>query len=510
MNSGQIGVADVNWLIRLCGMNELFPVYEMRECSSSFFVVLIQRLLHYRLSGLELEPDTNEKKLKNMRRVLEELESITQLDLSVISPAEIVNGNESHIAMLVHVFLELAKYVPRREDDEEEDDEEAAEDSAAANASSGGVGGAGAAHQSSGEYVMHDERNVLHDGPEDIVDHVLHHLHHPDPHQVYHHHPHQQHYHHSQSPGDASSSRVYSVPPPAPAMRHASAAEGGQAASTPQAGAPGATTGGGGGAAAETASSVSNADSANFTNQLVHDWKVEVVKAAPRPFGAGIDPLTLVNVRQRLDSLDKAVSSRQTDRRNRPTAHDSRARVVDSFVERYQSARGGGGDVASGRVTAVIARAQREERTAAIRAVKTHRQLQDNVRRELVRARSLLEQRVVEELKESLKIQRRDYVEAKRRVREESDVLMKTMSDKVSSIASHRKLQCGTAVTLPDQSLLSTNTKHMVREHAGAVREAKRTAKQWRKAAREQLDADLRQYTRLHGAVFALHPEEIV
>jgi len=106
-----IGVEHVNWLIKVCGIVQENPIYSLRQCSSSLFVLLFQRLLNYPIPDLELEPNNHEKKLWNTRRVLEELSAVGETDLSYISATDIVNCNEDHISLLVRVFLHLALHL---------------------------------------------------------------------------------------------------------------------------------------------------------------------------------------------------------------------------------------------------------------------------------------------------------------------------------------------------------------------------------------------------------------
>ena len=117
---GPVGVEHVNWLMSYCQIvRREEPITSLKQCTSSLFVLVFQRIFNCNIEGLELDPNTHEKRLHNIQRVLEELEanilsaSGDHVSLSHISAEQIVLVNEEHIAMLVQVFLDIAQAIMR-------------------------------------------------------------------------------------------------------------------------------------------------------------------------------------------------------------------------------------------------------------------------------------------------------------------------------------------------------------------------------------------------------------
>eukprot|EP00758_Cryptobia_borreli_P006029 Tbor_TRINITY_DN5055_c0_g1::TRINITY_DN5055_c0_g1_i1::g.14095::m.14095 len=104
-----ITVDHVHWLMKSSNINEDIPITSLKQCSPSFFVLLFQRLLpNQNIKDLEMEPNTQEKRLHNIQRVLQRLLVQDGTDGGYISATEIVNLNEEHISRLIRVFLMLA------------------------------------------------------------------------------------------------------------------------------------------------------------------------------------------------------------------------------------------------------------------------------------------------------------------------------------------------------------------------------------------------------------------
>ncbi|CUG62341.1 Hypothetical protein, putative [Bodo saltans] len=110
-----ITVEHVNWLLKVCNIVQENPMTTLQQCSSSLFVLMVQRLLGFRVPGLQLEPNTFEKKVWNTTRVLEELSVVCGEDLleSYINPEAIVQGDPRQIALLVRVMYHIALHMIR-------------------------------------------------------------------------------------------------------------------------------------------------------------------------------------------------------------------------------------------------------------------------------------------------------------------------------------------------------------------------------------------------------------
>ena len=104
---GPIGVGHVNWLLSACGITQERSIDSLRQCSSSLFALLFQRIFNCTIQSLELEPNTREKRLWNIERVMDELQLFVSTDLSYISADRIVALDEHHISELIRVFFEI-------------------------------------------------------------------------------------------------------------------------------------------------------------------------------------------------------------------------------------------------------------------------------------------------------------------------------------------------------------------------------------------------------------------
>lgn len=107
LQDSPIGVDHVNWLLKACGISQERTIETLKQCSSSLFALLFQRIFNCTISDLELEPNTQEKRLWNIQRVLTELQLFVSTDLSYISAEHIVALDEEHISELIRVFFEI-------------------------------------------------------------------------------------------------------------------------------------------------------------------------------------------------------------------------------------------------------------------------------------------------------------------------------------------------------------------------------------------------------------------
>ncbi|CCW70364.1 unnamed protein product [Phytomonas sp. Hart1] len=106
----------VNELLRFCQLEQSKRVTSIRQCTSSLFVLLYQRLFGCAIENIESFPNTPEKKRRNVTLVLEELRkhSYTLTDISV---DQVVKLNEDHVSRLIMVFVNIAdnmKYQQQR------------------------------------------------------------------------------------------------------------------------------------------------------------------------------------------------------------------------------------------------------------------------------------------------------------------------------------------------------------------------------------------------------------
>lgn len=97
----------VNELLKFCNIPQSKGVTDIRQCSSSFFVLLYQRLFDCTIESIDSSPNTLEKKRRNVSLVLDELRR-RRYDLHDISAEEVVRLNEEHISRLILVFASIA------------------------------------------------------------------------------------------------------------------------------------------------------------------------------------------------------------------------------------------------------------------------------------------------------------------------------------------------------------------------------------------------------------------
>ncbi|CCW62935.1 unnamed protein product [Phytomonas sp. EM1] len=106
----------VNELLRFCQLQQSKHVTSIRQCTSSLFVLLYQRLFGCAIANIESFPNTPEKKRRNVTLVLEELRKRSYA-LADISVEQVVKLNEDHVSRLIMVFVSIAddmKYQQQR------------------------------------------------------------------------------------------------------------------------------------------------------------------------------------------------------------------------------------------------------------------------------------------------------------------------------------------------------------------------------------------------------------
>ncbi|KAK7194935.1 hypothetical protein NESM_000416000 [Novymonas esmeraldas] len=96
-----------NALLTFCSLSHI-PVTSIRQCTSSFFVLLYQRLFDCTIAGIDRSPNTAEKRRHNVTLVLEQLRRHPYA-LTGIEAEEVVKLNEDHISRLVMVFVQVAE-----------------------------------------------------------------------------------------------------------------------------------------------------------------------------------------------------------------------------------------------------------------------------------------------------------------------------------------------------------------------------------------------------------------
>ncbi|KAG5505799.1 hypothetical protein JKF63_05135 [Porcisia hertigi] len=89
-------------------------VRSLRECTSSLFVLLYQRLFDCTISGIDRSPNTAEKRRHNMALVLEQLRQ-HPYPIADIDAEEVVQLNEDHISRLIMVFIQVAEDMLRQQ-----------------------------------------------------------------------------------------------------------------------------------------------------------------------------------------------------------------------------------------------------------------------------------------------------------------------------------------------------------------------------------------------------------
>lgn len=99
---------DVNRLVAMCSITQEKVITSLKQCSSSLFVLLYQRLFNCTIKNIESSPYTLKQKKWNVTCVLNELRDKRGIDVSGIDAEEIVQLNEEHISRLIMLFLEIA------------------------------------------------------------------------------------------------------------------------------------------------------------------------------------------------------------------------------------------------------------------------------------------------------------------------------------------------------------------------------------------------------------------
>ncbi|TPP54626.1 hypothetical protein CGC20_22095 [Leishmania donovani] len=93
-----------NALLTFCCIGNT-RVTSIRQCTSSFFVLLYQRLFDCTIAGIDRSPNTAEKRRHNVMLVLEQLRQ-HPYSLEDIEAEEVVKLNEDHISRLIMVFVQ--------------------------------------------------------------------------------------------------------------------------------------------------------------------------------------------------------------------------------------------------------------------------------------------------------------------------------------------------------------------------------------------------------------------
>ncbi|KAG5502499.1 hypothetical protein JIQ42_05379 [Leishmania sp. Namibia] len=96
-----------NALLTFCSIGNT-RVTSIRQCTSSFFVLLYQRLFDCTIAGIDRSPNTAEKRRHNVMLVLEQLRQ-HPYSLEDIEAEEVVKLNEDHISRLIMVFVQVAE-----------------------------------------------------------------------------------------------------------------------------------------------------------------------------------------------------------------------------------------------------------------------------------------------------------------------------------------------------------------------------------------------------------------
>ncbi|CAG9573571.1 conserved hypothetical protein [Leishmania major strain Friedlin] len=96
-----------NALLTFCCIGNT-RVTSIRQCTSSFFVLLYQRLFDCTIAGIDRSPNTAEKRRRNVMLVLEQLRQ-HPYSLEDIEAEEVVKLNEDHISRLIMVFVQVAE-----------------------------------------------------------------------------------------------------------------------------------------------------------------------------------------------------------------------------------------------------------------------------------------------------------------------------------------------------------------------------------------------------------------
>lgn len=508
---GPIGVEHVNWLIRVCDIVQEKPIYSLKQCSSSLFVLLFQRLLQSSIPDLEFEPNTQEKKLWNMKRVLDELSLVFQTDLSYISASEIVNCSEEHVARLIRVFLSVAIHLMQRHQQMQ----------------SSPHGVVGEPSGSDWEFRWPHTSDHLLSAPPPMTAH-------PPPRMFYrtanHHHEvddsvvtndgdgeaidlqHWQepvvlredmlrHYRRRHTPqkvyspeGDAApnndsheqeadlnnvhpnksstSSSNRPIHKESESRKQQQQGESSNLNTSANAAAGGAVKD----RSEEASDDVSNADSAVFTNALVQDWKENLVPPARRREGSCVDPLSIAEVRQRMHKLEQSLGSRARSVL-RPQGHDSRQHAAQVALDR---------NIHRDCLT-MLGNQRRDEKIIELRNRRLNDELQSVIKRRVVQETSALQLQLLHDTRESFKQDAEKRCELKRKIRDEDTRARKAFEAMVASECLHLRLH---------STMLSEETHRFLEKQRSALREAKRVANEKKKKYSSEVDAQLEAYRR--------------
>ncbi|KAH9597718.1 hypothetical protein LSM04_008655 [Trypanosoma melophagium] len=109
MEVPKVTCEDVNALAKMCSISREKDITTLKECSSSLFVLLYQRLFNCNISGIETSPYTVEQKRWNVSRVLNELQDKRGINVAGIDAEEVVHLNEEHISRLIRLFMDIAQ-----------------------------------------------------------------------------------------------------------------------------------------------------------------------------------------------------------------------------------------------------------------------------------------------------------------------------------------------------------------------------------------------------------------
>jgi hypothetical protein len=391
-----ITVDHVNWLFKVCNIVQENPLVHLRQCSSSLFVLMVQRLLGFRIPDLHLEPNTMEKKIWNTKRVLEELSIVCGENLheSYISPEAVVEGDERHIALLVRVMYHIALHMIRDRQ-----------------------------HEESGDSYRHEQLEPP-PGHGTLPQHEGHPMHHEDPSSA------------------TNTSESYTKRLPNKKQRSKRRPERG-APLTPR---------------EEFVSEPPSNESLTFTKELVKGWDRSVVPPPKRSRGSLVDPLSVIELQHRIQGLEQSMnrSSGTARQSNRPCSHDSRAHEALTFSANRELDR------------QYSVQLQNEIRDANIERIRNARfveTIQRTLQKEVINQRSRAEQEALSRFRSAIKIQRRNYIDEVRCVRDEDSALRKATEALAESEKNRLRLQ---------SQLMSEETVRLAAKHFAAVREARK------------------------------------
>ncbi|CAJ1988643.1 hypothetical protein conserved [Leishmania donovani] len=113
-----------NALLTFCCIGNT-RVTSIRQCTSSFFVLLYQRLFDCTIAGIDRSPNTAEKRRHNVMLVLEQLRQ-HPYSLEDIEAEEVVKLNEDHISRLIMVFVQVAEDMRQQQELQQQQQQQAA------------------------------------------------------------------------------------------------------------------------------------------------------------------------------------------------------------------------------------------------------------------------------------------------------------------------------------------------------------------------------------------------